>query len=79
MKDHQLRLRCVLLLRCVVKTEVGRLGAHRRNLLHHLKVDLWKRLILLESYDDILHLRELASDRSYWRKLFNFTVEYKSI
>ena len=60
-------------------SEVGRLGYHRRNLLHHLKVDLWKRFILLESYDDILHLRELASDRGYWSKLFNFILEYKSI
>ncbi|XP_063682576.1 uncharacterized protein LOC134817369 [Bolinopsis microptera] len=60
-------------------SEVGRLGAHRRNLLHHLKVDLWKRFILLESYDDILHLRELASNRGYWSKLFDFILEYKSI
>ena len=59
-------------------SEVGRLGAHRRNLLHHLKVDLWKRFILLESYEDILHLRELASDRGYWSKMFNFILEYAS-
>ena len=55
-------------------SEVDRLGAHRPNLLHHLKVDLWKRSILLESYDDILHL----SDRGYWSKMFNFILEYAS-
>ena len=59
-------------------SEIGRLGAHRRNLLHHLKVDLWKRFILLESYDDILHLRELASDCRYWSKMFNFILKYAS-
>ena len=43
---------------------------HRRNLLHHLRVDLKKRFILLETYDDIIHLRELASDRKYWSNIF---------
>ena len=59
-------------------SEVGRLGACRRNLLQHLKADLCKRFILLESYDDILNLRELASYRGYWSKMFNFILEYES-
>ena len=77
MKDHQLKL-AALCFAVEMCSEVGRLGAHRRNLLHHLKVDLWKRFILLESYEDILHLRELASDRGYWSKMFNFILEYAS-
>ena len=78
MKDHQLKLSAVLCFAVEMCSEVGRLGAYRRNLLHHLKVDLWKRFILLESYEDILHLRELASDRGYWSKMFNFILEYAS-
>ena len=77
MKDHQLKLRCVLLSRCVVKLVDS--GLTDVTSYTTFKVDLWKRFILLESYDDILHLRELASDRGYWSKLFNFILEYKSI
>ena len=49
---------------------VGRLSCHRRNLLHYLRVDLKKWFILLETYDDIIQLRELASDRKYWSNIF---------
>jgi len=56
----------------------GRLGCHRRNLLHHIKEDLKKRFILLNTYDDIVHLRELASDRRYWSELFNFILVYSN-
>ena len=55
-------------------TMVGRLGRHRCNLLQHLKDDLYKRYILLETYDDVLHLRELAADRKYWKDLYDFKV-----
>lgn len=55
-------------------TMVGRLGRHRCNLLQHLKDDLYKRYILLETYDDVLHLRELAADRKYWKDLYDFEV-----
>ena len=37
--------------------------------MHHLRVDLKKRFILLETYDDIINLRELASERKYWSNL----------
>ena len=49
---------------------VGRLGCHRRNLLHHLRVDLKKQFILIETYVDVIHLRELASDRKYWSNIY---------
>ena len=53
---------CFVIQQC--EENVGRLGCHKRNLLHHLTVDLKKRFILLETYmyDDIIHLRELDSD-----------------
>ena len=53
--DERLPAQAGLCFAVEICSEVGRLGAHRRNLLHHLKVDLWKRFIMLESYDDILY------------------------
>ena len=60
---------CFVIQQC--EENVGRLGCHRRNLLHHLRVDLKKRLnILLETYDDVIHLRELVSHRKYWSNIY---------
>ena len=59
---------CFVIQQC--EDNVGRLGCHRRNLLHHLRDDLKKRFILLETYDDVIHLRELASDRKYWSNIY---------
>ena len=61
MNGLPLKLHFVLLFNSVKCEEnVGRLAA-RRNLLHHLRVDLKKRFTLIETYVDIFHLRELAS------------------
>ena len=49
---------------------VGRIGCHRKNLFQTLKCDLKKRSIMLNNYEDVLHLRELASDRGHWNNLF---------
>ena len=49
----------------------GRRGRHRMNLFKVIKDDLVMRGISLSCYDDILHMRELAGDRSKWRKFFS--------
>ena len=59
---------CFVIQQC--EENVGRLGCHRRNLLHHLIVDLRKRFFFLETYDDVIHIRELASDRKYWSNIY---------
>ena len=48
----------------------GRLGRHRKSLLQTLKDDLKLRHIILNNYYDLIRLRELASDRFKWKKLF---------
>ena len=49
----------------------GRLGRHRVNLLMLLKNDMKERGIFLDfkSINDIVYLRNMASDRSAWRNL----------
>ena len=49
----------------------GRRGRHRVNLFKVIRDDLLLRGISLSYYEDILHLRELAGDRSKWKKLFS--------
>ena len=51
---------------------VGRVGHHRTNLMSVLKKDLAKRYLYVEDYEDIIHLRELASNRKYWGELYDF-------
>ena len=49
---------------------VGRVGRHRINLLYVYRRDLRKRNIFLESYENFVHIRELAQDRTMWKNLY---------
>jgi hypothetical protein len=49
----------------------GRLGRHRINLLSVLRNDLKSRNLSLNTYDDIINLRNLAYNRAQWRKVFD--------
>ena len=48
----------------------GRRGRHRMNLFKVIRDDLLFRGFSLNFYEDILNMREIAGDRSKWRKLF---------
>ena len=52
----------------------GRLGRHRKTLLQTLKRDLESRRIMLNDYYDIIHLRELASNRLKWKELYEMKI-----
>ena len=53
-----------------MKKLTGRKGRHRINLLHQLKKDLLERGYVFETYENIVQLRQVASDRLFWRNLF---------
>ena len=55
-----------------LSTTVGREGRNRTNFMYVLNKDLAKRYLYVEDYDDIIHLRELASNRKYWGELYDF-------
>ena len=48
----------------------GRVGAHRCNLFNTIKADLLSRNISLETVLDLDNVRDLASDRARWRRMF---------
>ena len=48
----------------------GRRGRHRMNLFKAIRDDLLSRGFNLNCYEDVLNMRELAGDKSNWRKLF---------
>ena len=48
----------------------GRLGRHRINLFTVIRKDLENRNMSLSSYDDIIILRNIASDRAKWAKCY---------
>ena len=50
----------------------GRIGRHRANLFDIVKSDLARRNMSLTDMNDLYNLREIASDRNHWRKLFTF-------
>ena len=52
----------------------GRLGRHRKTLLQTLKKDLESSCIMLNDYCDIIHLRELASNRLKWKGLYDMNI-----
>ena len=47
----------------------GRVGRHRVNLLQVLNKDLKLHDLKLTEYNDIVNLRELASDRCNWKNM----------
>ena len=48
----------------------GRRGRHRMNLFKVIRDDLLFRGFNINCYEDVLNMREIAGDRSKWRKLF---------
>ena len=48
----------------------GRRGRHRMNLFKVIRDDLLFRGFSMNCYEDVLNMREIAGDRSKWRKLF---------
>ena len=50
-------------------TMKGRVGRHQNNLFRMLKSDLVARKIKLKSIDDLYSLKNLASDRSGWKRM----------
>ena len=48
----------------------GRVGRHRDNLFQFIKNDVQKRGLSLNTLDDIIDLKVIASDRARWRKMF---------